>query len=160
MPFMVSQVSRGRRLMSRPRQSCLILSRKITLESLNILTLERRRVMVVYDRAAWLQAMDKRILLWQLPIEVRILIPIPPSIKPDTSHLTVVGKKFCKLVVHKLIVALPVTLWVRGGRYLYLFFPKQHPHDTSRYESNKGAKRCPACGTHPPAPSRCRGGKE
>ena len=96
------------------RQSCLILSRKITLESLNILTLERRRVMVVYDQAAWLQAMDKRILLWQLPIEVRILILIPPSVKPDTSHLTVVGKKLSKLIVHKLIVALPVTLRVRA----------------------------------------------
>ena len=95
------------------RQSCLILSRKITLESLNILTLERRRVMVVYDQAAWLQAMDKRILLWQLPIEVRILILIPPSIKPDTSHLTVVGKKLSKLIVHKLIVALPVSLRIR-----------------------------------------------
>ena len=71
--------------------------------------------MVVYDQAAWLQAMDKRILLWQLPIEVRILILIPPSIKPDTSHLTVVGKKLSKLVVHKLIVALPVTLWVRAS---------------------------------------------
>ena len=70
---------------------------------------------LLFDQAAWLQAMDKRILLWQLPIEVRILILIPPSIKPDTSHLTVVGKKFCKLVVHKLIVTLPVTLWIRAA---------------------------------------------
>ena len=70
--------------------------------------------MIVDYQAAWLQAMDKRILLWQLPVEVRILILIPPSIKPDTSHLAVVGKKFCKLVVHKLIVALPVTLRVRA----------------------------------------------
>ena len=97
------------------RQSCLILTRKVALECLNILALERSRMMVVYDQAAWLQTMDKRILLWQLPIEVRILILIPPSVKPDTSHLTVVGKKFCKLVVHKLIVALPVTLWVRAA---------------------------------------------
>ena len=68
--------------------------------------------MVVYDQAAWLQSMDKRILLWQLPIEIRILIP--PSIKPNTSHLTIVGKKLSKLIVHKLIVALPVTLRVRA----------------------------------------------
>ena len=97
------------------RQSSLILTRKVALECLSILTLERSRMMVVHDQATWLQAMDKRILLWQLPIEVRILILIPPSIKPDTSHLAVVGKKFCKLVVHKLIVALPVTLWIRAA---------------------------------------------
>ena len=69
--------------------------------------------MVVYDQAAWLQAMDKRILLWQLPVKVRILILIPPSVKPDTSHLAVVGKKLSKLIVHKLIVALPVSLRIR-----------------------------------------------
>ena len=95
------------------RQSSLVLTRKITLECLYILTLERSRVMVVHDQAAWLQAMNHLILLRQLPVEVRILILIPPSVKPDTSHLTVVGKKLSKLVVHKLIVALPVTLRIR-----------------------------------------------
>ena len=95
------------------RQSSLVLTRKVTLECLYILTLERSRMMVVHNQAAWLQAMDEFILLWQLPVKIRILILIPPAVKPDTSHLAVVGKKLSKLVVHKLIVALPVTLRIR-----------------------------------------------
>ena len=56
--------------------------------------------------------MDKGILLGQLPVERRILVLIPPAVKPDGSHLAVVGEQLCQLIVHKLIVALPVAVGI------------------------------------------------
>ena len=59
--------------------------------------------------------MDKRILLRQAPVERRIDILIPPTVKPDSVHFTIVGEQLCELVVHKLIIAIPVLCLFRSA---------------------------------------------
>ena len=55
--------------------------------------------------------MNQSILLFQLPVEwFCIAVMIPPTIKPDCTHLAIVCEQFCQLCVHKLVIAWPVSL--------------------------------------------------
>ena len=89
-----------------------VLARQVALKNLNILACKRYLVVVIAHKAGGLQAVDKGVLFRQLPIEIGVLILVPPAIKPDGSYGAVVGKKFGQLVVHKLVVAGPVSLGV------------------------------------------------
>ena len=66
--------------------------------------------MVVANETGGLQTVDEGILLGQLPVEVGVFLVVPPSVKPDGTNLTIVGKQLGQLVVHKLVIALPVAL--------------------------------------------------
>ena len=74
-------------------------------------------VMVVSDEALWLQLMNQSILLFQLPVErLGITVMIPPTIKPDCTHLSIVSEQFRQLCVHKLVIAWPVSLLFWSSR--------------------------------------------
>ena len=96
------------------RQSRLVFARQITLEHLEILSLERHLMMIIAYHTGGLQPMNQRILFRQLPVEIGIDILIPPAIKPYCAYLAIMGEQFGKLVVHKLVVTLPVTLRIRA----------------------------------------------
>ena len=67
-------------------------------------------MMIVADEAGGLQTMDESILLGQTPVERGVLVLIPPSVKPYSSYLAVIGKEFGELIVHECIVRVPVLL--------------------------------------------------
>ena len=94
------------------RQSCLVLPRQVALENLDILTFERCLVMIVAHQTTWLQAMNERILLRQLPVKVRVLVLVPPSVEPHGPNLAIVCQQFRELVVHELVIAFPVSLGI------------------------------------------------
>ena len=71
--------------------------------------------MIVAYHTGGLQPMNQRILFRQLPIEIGIDILIPPAIKPYCAYLAIMSQQFGKLVVHKLVVALPVALRIRAS---------------------------------------------
>ena len=97
------------------RQACGVLARQVALEHLEVLAVERLRVVVIADKARRLQLMYERILLGQAPVERRVDILIPPAVEPDSVHLAIVGEQLCELVVHELIVAIPVLRLFRSA---------------------------------------------
>ena len=90
-------------------EPCRILTRQVTFEDLNILTGKRRLMMIISDQTPRLELMNQSILFGQFPIKVFILILIPPAVEPDSTYGTVVCKQFRQLVIHKLIIAFPVS---------------------------------------------------
>ena len=91
-------------------KSGFVLAGQVPFENLDILTFERSLMMIVPNQASRLQAMNHRILLRELPVEVRILVMIPPSVKPDSPDRAVVGQQLRQLVIHKLIIILPFAM--------------------------------------------------
>ena len=91
------------------RKSCSILSRQITLEDLNIFSGKRCLMVVVTYQASRLQTMNKCILLGKFPIEIGIDVLIPPTVKPDSADRTIISQQLCQLIIHKLIIALPIS---------------------------------------------------
>ena len=65
--------------------------------------------MVISYQAARLQFMDHGILFRQLPVKAGISILIPPSVKPNGSYRTIISQQLCQLIIHKLIIALPIS---------------------------------------------------
>ena len=96
------------------RKTSLVLAGEVTLEDLDVLALERHLVMIVAHQASRLQTMNQTVLPRQLPVEIRILILIPPTVKPYRPYLAIIGEELGELVVHELIVALPVAQRVRA----------------------------------------------
>ena len=70
-------------------------------------------MMVVPYQTSRLQAMYQRILFRQLPVKIRISILVPPAIEPDSTYRTVVRQQLCQLVIHKSIIAFPVSFRIR-----------------------------------------------
>ena len=94
-----------------------VLSRKVTLEDLDVFALEGRLMVVVGHEAAGLQAVDEGVLGWELPVEgLRVGIVVPPSVEPDGSDRAVVGEELGELRVHKAVIALPVGLMGGAAR--------------------------------------------
>ena len=60
--------------------------------------------------------MDEGILLGQLPVEVGVLVLVPPAVEPDGTDGAVLGEQLGQLVVHEAVVGGPVTLRVGATR--------------------------------------------
>ena len=70
-------------------------------------------MMIVAYKASGLQLVYQLILTRQLPVEIGILILIPPAVEPNGTYRAIVGEQLRQLVVHKLIIARPVAFGVR-----------------------------------------------
>ena len=92
------------------RESCLIFTRKVAFKHLEVLTFERSMMMIISHEAGRLKTVNQCVLLRQLPVKPRVFILIPPTVKPYCSYLAVIGKQLRQLIIHKLIIAFPVTL--------------------------------------------------
>ena len=94
-------------------KSRLILTGQITLKNLYIFSLERCPVMIITNQTGRLQAVYQRILSGQLPIETGIPVLIPPAVEPYCAYFPVTGQQLRQLVIHKSVIAVPVSRRIR-----------------------------------------------
>ena len=72
--------------------------------------------MVVTNHTSRLQFMNQGILFSQSPVKILVDFPmIPYSVKPDCSDRSIVGEQLCQLVVHKLVIGIPVSMFGTSG---------------------------------------------
>ena len=70
-------------------------------------------MVVVANETCRLQTVYERILLRQTPVERRVDVLIPQTVKPDGTHTAIVGEQLCELVVHESIIRVPVLCLLR-----------------------------------------------
>ena len=99
-----------------PGKTGTVLSRQVALEYLDVLAGKRCLMMVVPNQASRLQAVYHGILPGQLPVKIRILVLVPPAIKPNGTYFSIIGEQLGQLIVHEFIVAVPVALRIRSSR--------------------------------------------
>ena len=51
----------------------------------------------------------------QLPVEVRVLVVVPHSVKPDAAYRAIVGEQLFELVVHERVVGFPLSVTCSAG---------------------------------------------
>ena len=89
----------------------LVLAWNVTLEYLDVLTRVCGIVVVVTDEARWLEFVDERVLLVELPVEWGwILVTVPLSVEPDGADFTIVCEQLGQLLIHEVVVCRPVLV--------------------------------------------------
>src|SRR5437764_226759 len=81
-------------------------AREILLERLDVLTRERRPVVIGHDERGGLQAMDQRVGAGQPPLGIGL---VPHAVEPDAADRTVATEQFGQLAVHEIQIACPVA---------------------------------------------------
>ena len=71
---------------------------------MDVFPFKRFEVMVVADKTCRLQPVNMVVKSAQFPVEIRILVLIPHSVKPDGSYFSVAGQQFRQLAFHEFVV--------------------------------------------------------
>ncbi len=68
-------------------------------------------MVIVTNKTRRLQAVYQRILFVELPVKRhRILVMVPPSVKPYCANLAVIGEQLGELSVHEIVISRPIDL--------------------------------------------------
>ena len=89
----------------------MIFTRHIPLKDLDVFPFIGSLVVIVAHQTRGLQAMDERVLSWQLPIKgYTVLIVIPPAIKPDGTNRAIACEELGQLPIHEVVILRPILL--------------------------------------------------
>lgn len=98
-----------------PKGANAILSQRITLRCLSILTNGQYLVVIIPGRTDQLRTICRNVLPKRLPIGVQVLILIPPTVGPGNACFSVVNRRLNRLIIRRFVMTIPITLQVQSS---------------------------------------------